>query len=728
MKSYRLRLLRQVALLLIAMLLVIPAAHAQEDAPRVLTPGVSVTGTLDNQNVAQMYSFVGAAGDTVLLTARSAAGLGLALLITDAQGEPVGQAFNTTGALTLEAELVEDGTHYVTVLSAIGVLVPAGSTFELTLTTSGAPDAVTSVTPSPAAEEETPVEPTETQVAPAVSAPPDPVPARSFVPGQVLISTGLQVALTWNSTANLDLEVRDPVGGSLRFATPSVASGGTFEANANALCAAATADSPTERANWPSGAIPTGSYELLVYYQPLTDCPTTDAVDFSISVVLDGQVLAPITGSVLPNDIYLASFTVGPDASVTAGRSGLYTDTTVLPPVPVADLLAFSRPIVRDVVTEDVLTNEWYYRVYSFNGSAGDLVSITLDAVSGSLDTLLLLTDSVGTVIDSNDDSAPGNTNAAILNRRLLTADTYYIVATRYGKDVGGTEGGYELLLTGPVGDLPQEVIDLGLARGDVEIVLVWNTNADMQLLVRDPRGDSVYDDIPLIPSGGRLAADGNVNCRVSEASPVSYIYWPQGTLTPGVYEVEVWYQNACNDNRPVTFELAIFVDGVQVFNDTASPTLLEKYVTNFTIGVDGNVQTDDGGFIGTSQRIDSGSLDWRGQIGQAVPVVSGQPVTGSITQDNKFDLYVFEGQAGDVVSISMIATAGRLDTALFLMDPNGLQIAENDDAVVGESTDSLISEFTLPQDGQYIIIATHFGMRYGGTTGAYSLTFTRLN
>ncbi|MGQ9888042.1 MAG: pre-peptidase C-terminal domain-containing protein [Aggregatilineales bacterium] len=716
-----------VPLLLCALLLPVPLAYAQEGAERVLTPGTPVSGVLDNQNVAQVYAFTGRAGDTVLLTARSAAGLGLALLVTDSTGAPLAQAFNTTGALTLQAELSESGTYYVTVLSAIGVLVPTGSTFELTLVAGedSLPAPAATALPEPSLEEEKPGEEAPEQ---ARSVPPEPVPARSFVPGQVLISSGLQIALVWNATANLDLEVRDPVGGSLRFATPSVNSGGVFEANANALCAAATAASPTERASWPAGAIPTGSYEVIVYYQPLADCPTTEPVDFAINVVLDGQVVEPIIGRVLPNEIFLASFSVGANATVTTGRSGLYTDTTVLPPVPVADLLAIARPIQRDALTEDVLTNAWYYRVYSFTGSASELVSIAMDAVSGSLDTLLLLLDAAGNVIDSNDDSAPGNTNASIVNRRLLNSDTYYIVATRYGKEVGGTEGGYELLLTGPVGDLPQEVIDLGLPRGDVEVVLSWNTNADLQLLVRDPRGDSVYDDIPLVPSGGRLAAGGNVNCRVLQASPVSYIYWPPGTLTPGVYEVEVWYQNPCNDGRPVTFELAVFVDGVRVFSDTASPAVLEKYLTNFTIGVDRSVQTDLGGFIGTSQRIDAGSLDWRSRIGQAVPIVSGQPVTGSITADNKFDLYVFEGRAGDVVSISMIATAGRLDTALFLMDQNGFQLAENDDAVVGESTDSLISEFTLPQDGQYIIIATHFGMRYGGTTGAYSLTFTRLN
>lgn len=698
-----------------------PFANAQDSTGRTLTPGAPVTGVLDNQSVAQVYTFAAEAGDTVLLTARSAAGLGLALLVTDSAGVPLAQAFNTTGTLTLQAELPARGTYYVTVLSAIGVLLPTGSTFELTLTMGEGSALVLAATALPelSQDEEAPEQQAVTL--------PEPLPARSFVPSRVLISNGLQIALTWNSTANLDLEVRDPVGGSLRFATPSVNSGGVFDANANALCVAATANSPTERASWPAGAIPTGSYEVIVYYQPLTDCPTTEPADFSINVVLDGQLIEPIIGRIQPNEIFLASFEVGPDAVVTAGRGGLYTDTTVLPPVPVADLLAVARPIQRDVIVEDVLTNDWYYRVYSFAGSAGDLITITMDAVSGSLDTLLLLLDAAGNVIDSNDDSAPGNTNAAIVNRRLLSAGTYYIVATRYGKDVGGTEGGYELRLTGPVGDLPQEVIDLGLARGDVEIVLSWNTNADLQLLVRDPRGDSIYDDIPLVPSGGRLAADGNVNCRASQTSPISYIYWPQGTLTPGVYEVEVWYQNTCNDNRPVTFELAVFVDGALVFSDTASPTVLEKYVTNFTIGVDRSVRADLGGFIGTSQRIDAGSLDWRSQLDRAVPVVSGQPVTGSITADNKFDLYVFEGRAGDVVSINMIATAGRLDTALFLMDPNGIQIAENDDAVVGESTDSLISDFTLPQDGQYIIIATHFGMRYGGTTGAYNLTFTRL-
>src|SRR5690606_18376752 len=120
-----------------------------------------------------------------------------------------------------------------------------------------------------------------------------------------------------------------------------------------------------------------------------------------------------------------------------------------------------------------------------------------MNATTCSLDTLLPLLDSAGNVIGSNDDQAEGQTDSTTSNFRLFADETYTIVATRYGKDVGGTEGNYTLLLTGPSGDLPEEVLNLGLPRGVVEIALSWNTNADLQLLVRDPRGDSVFDDTP---------------------------------------------------------------------------------------------------------------------------------------------------------------------------------------------------------------------------------------
>ncbi|MBE2266658.1 MAG: PPC domain-containing protein, partial [Anaerolinea sp.] len=239
-----------------------------------------------------------------------------------------------------------------------------------------------------------------------------------------------------------------------------------------------------------------------------------------------------------------------------------------------------------------------------------------------------------------------------------------------------------------------------------------------------DPAGNAVFDDIPEIRSGGRLGAQGNVNCRVSEGAPFSYIYWPQEIPPrPGSYEIEVWYQNECNDVTPVSFNLYVSVNGQEVFSDVSQPLVGERYLTSFTVLPDGSVQPSAGGIIrGVAD------LNYAEDLEAAATIRPNEPLTGAITPDNKFDVYVFQGTAGQVVNLAMNATSGTLDTALYLIGPINTVVAENDDAVVGENTNSLIANFTLPQDGQYIIIATHFGTLYGGTTGTYQLTLTQLN
>ncbi len=733
-------------LLPVGLLLMAASFVLAQDNTRTLIPNTPTSGVLDTDNVAQLYRFDGTEGQVVTLSVSSANGLGLALLLSDADGEPVAQDFVTAGETALDAVILpQTGTYYVTVLSAIGVTLPPNSQFTLTLETDDAASVAeatitpvgvgVAVVPTVAAPEETStVEPEATaepeatvEVTPTESIAPTSVPQAVFAPGEILTASGLNVNLTWDTTANLDLEIRDPVGGSLRFATPQVNSGGVFDVNVNSVCNTATFDNPTESAAWPAGAIPTGSYELLIYYQPLEDCPTTEPVDFSITVTLDDEVIDSISGTLLPQETYLSSVVIEADGTIVEGASGLYTDTAVLP-LPAAEFIANAVPITRDVPVEGIITSPSYYQAYSFEGLANEIITINLNATSGSLDTLLLLLDANGVIIDTSDDIGDGITNSQILNRRLISDSTYTIIATRYGKDVGGTEGGYQLSVTGPSGDLPQELLDLGLPRGAIEVSLLWNTNADIQLLVRDPRGDSVFADTPTAPSGGSLAASGNVNCTASQTSPLSYVYWPEGNLVPGLYEVEVIYRNQCTDTRPVNFTLTARVDGQTIYSDTANPTPNEWYVTSFTIDVNRQVTAASGGFIGTRDRLNSLAIDYVPELPNALTITAGQTINGSITPDNKFDLYTFTGQANDVVTINLTRTAGNLDTTLFLLDSNGLQLAFNDDVVPGDNTDSLISEFTLPQDGQYIIIATHFGLQYGGTTGTYNLSFSRLN
>jgi hypothetical protein len=382
-------------------------------------------------------------------------------------------------------------------------------------------------------------------------------------------------------------------------------------------------------------------------------------------------------------------------------------------------------PLTEGVPLRGFINGPLYYDLYSFSGTANQVLALSMSRISGNLDTLLVVLDPNGQVIADNDDIVAGNvTDSAINNPPLrLPADgVYTVLATRYGKDVGGTAGEYEILLLPQESALPQEVIDLGLPTGDIQLTLVWNTNADLQLLVRDPAGDSIYDDELSSRSGGRMTAQGNVNCVASLTTPVSHIYWPTGLGRGGDYEIEVWYQNQCNDTRPVSATLYITVAGQQT-PLPLTPESGDRFVTSFRIQADGRATLNNGGYLGGNE-----IPDFSAELPTAPVITPNQVVRGSIDANNDFDIYVFDGTAGQIVDIRMEAPGANnaLDTSLFLIDAvGGFQVASNDDAVVGDTTDSLIDNFALPTTSRYVIIATHFGGIFGGTSGAYQLSLT---
>ena len=133
---------------------------------RVLEPDSSVEGVLDEDNVAQVYTLSGGVGDVVTLTVTAEAGVGVALLLTNSNGDAIAQAVgdDSPPALT-NVTLPATGAYFVTVLAAPGETVPADSTFELALASVPAGS-----TPAP----------------------------QVFAPGQILSVNGLQIALSWN--------------------------------------------------------------------------------------------------------------------------------------------------------------------------------------------------------------------------------------------------------------------------------------------------------------------------------------------------------------------------------------------------------------------------------------------------------------------------------------------------------------------------------------------------
>ncbi|EDX75320.1 Bacterial pre-peptidase C-terminal domain family [Coleofasciculus chthonoplastes PCC 7420] len=97
--------------------------------------------------------------------------------------------------------------------------------------------------------------------------------------------------------------------------------------------------------------------------------------------------------------------------------------------------------------------------------------------------------------------------------------------------------------------------------------------------------------------------------------------------------------------------------------------------------------------------------------------VIPGRLGQGShvLADDNSFfDIYAFEGRAGQRVQIDM--TSGEIDSYLILLDPNGNDLAQDDDS--GGGTNARLS-VTLPRDGIYLLMANAYE---AGQTGSYNL------
>lgn len=100
------------------------------------------------------------------------------------------------------------------------------------------------------------------------------------------------------------------------------------------------------------------------------------------------------------------------------------------------------------------------------------------------------------------------------------------------------------------------------------------------------------------------------------------------------------------------------------------------------------------------------------------------ETLEGRIEHEEPLDYYRFVGKVGELVTIAMQAQdAMALDPYLILLDSNLNELAFNDTA--GSSSNARITQFTIPDNGEYYIIATRAGLTDGTTQGRYSLSLT---
>lgn len=106
------------------------------------------------------------------------------------------------------------------------------------------------------------------------------------------IGTGdVQVNITWNSQADVDLYVVDPAGDEIFYGSPTSASGGELDLDGNAGCGATNERS--ENITWNSNP-PRGTYTVRVNYWDSCDAASTDYV---VTVRRRGQAPLTFTGT-----------------------------------------------------------------------------------------------------------------------------------------------------------------------------------------------------------------------------------------------------------------------------------------------------------------------------------------------------------------------------------------------------------------------------------------------
>ena len=137
-----------------------------------------------------------------------------------------------------------------------------------------------------------------------------------------------------------------------------------------------------------------------------------------------------------------------------------------------------------------------------------------------------------------------------------------------------------ETLIPPPATELPA-----GLGTGDVQVTLIWNNGADLDLYVADPSGDVVYYANDTVASGGELDRDANYPCGEVSSPAAENVFWPTGQAPPGTYRAEVHFTQDCLGEGSTQFELIVRVRGqvVEQVRSTLAPDA--EYELTFRVG-----------------------------------------------------------------------------------------------------------------------------------------------
>lgn len=329
------------------------------------------------------------------------------------------------------------------------------------------------------------------------------------------------------------------------------------------------------------------------------------------------------------------------------------------------------------------ITNANPRAMYYFDGLRGEVIGITLAATSGDLDPVLLVLDANGNIIASADDSRSGR-DIVIDALNIPTSNRYYVVVGRFGFGLGSTTGNF---------DLDVERIGVSSASGSA-------------LRYGDSIINNITDMTPQLFYSFRATRGDIVNITMQRNS---------GDLDA--------YLQVVDSNAFVIAD-----------NDDVPGSGLDAQITGLVIQESGTyiikatrygeaTGPSSGQFILTLQEAANSGFGNSPQT--AIPLLVNQVQNGELTTDNYTQYYTFEARQNDLVTINMERLRGSVDAFLVLADSNLNELINDDDGGGGQN--AKISNFLIPADGTYYVLATRFDRETGTTAGEYRLELQSL-
>lgn len=337
------------------------------------------------------------------------------------------------------------------------------------------------------------------------------------------------------------------------------------------------------------------------------------------------------------------------------------------------------QPITYDQVVTGSITDENTQVPFTFAGTAGDLITITMTSPQTDgprLDSFLELRGPDGAVLTTDDDSA-GNLNSRIEPFTLPTTGNYTIIATRFMQETGTSIGDFELVVSiaEALKLTPGETITIELSDTENIVSLFYGASGDEVLEINAQReGDGSPFTIGARTDDGRFINQTFIGLDQNS-----------GALTPLIFsEARTYIIDVRVDPNYSPDGQIIPVEGVMTVSLTAA-----------TI--------------------------------ETMPLESGAPITGSLNDSNGVDYHAFESSTSSNARL-VLEQIGSSPTEFQIFGPEGF--AYNGGVTEFSNTPGtvVIDPLTVNTAGTQLVVVRRFnsqGPSVEGLMADYRLTLT---